>query len=73
METNGKRVFVLGAGASHGSRFDLPMMDGFFEEDILGAPEFAPLAEFLRRYTPDANVRSVNLEDVMSHLVSTAK
>lgn len=62
-----KKVFVLGAGASKASDFELPTMDEFFDKALL-SDEFRQLKEFLCKYSGNDDPTTVNLEDVMSYL-----
>jgi len=59
-----KTVFLLGAGASKGSMYQLPCMAGFFEEEI----EEEALERFLQWFYKDTPRDKYNLEEVLSYL-----
>jgi len=63
-ENERKTVFMLGAGASKGSVYNLPCMSGFFEEQI----DDEQLEDFLRWFYQDASRDTYNLEAVLSYL-----
>lgn len=61
----GKTVLVLGAGASFVSKFQLPVMAGFFGPH---REDFTDLFEFLEWFYPEDNLSQYNLEDVLAFL-----
>jgi hypothetical protein len=64
----GNTVFILGAGASNASDFNLPAMVGFFSKDHLGR-QYPNLRKFLSSYSPPRTpLKKINMEDVITHL-----
>lgn len=63
--SDGKTVFVLGAGASKASDFALPVMKGFFDSRL---DKFGRLSTFLRAFYPDQAVSEWNVEDILAFL-----
>jgi len=63
-----KTVYFLGAGASNGSIFGLPTMEGFFREDELALDDFSELREFTETIFPKILPGKLNLEDVITYL-----
>jgi hypothetical protein len=58
-------VVILGAGASFASAFKLPLMEGFFGEDLTAFPR---LSGFLNRFYGGRKASSFNLEEVLGYL-----
>ena len=63
-----KTVYFLGAGASAGSDFELPTMEGFFKAEHFKSGRYPKLREFIRTLYPHTSFKNVNLEDVITHL-----
>jgi len=63
-----KTVYFLGAGASHASRFSLPLMKGFFNKKDFSEAEYPNLKEFIHQVAPHTDIEGVNLEDLITHL-----
>lgn len=61
----GKRVLILGGGASRASEFHLPTMKGFFGDDL---SEHPGLEEFLKWFYGDLSRDQYNLEEVLAYL-----
>src|SRR5438067_4426990 len=61
-----KTVVVLGAGASKGSDFSLPTMQGFFGANIHQIPD--RLRSFFAWFYPGRAPADYNLEEVLSYL-----
>ncbi len=70
----GKTVYLLGAGASHGSGHALPVMRGFFgsgESDCRALEKTtraSGLVDFLRWFYPETTPSDYNVEEVLSYL-----
>lgn len=62
-------VFFLGAGASHGSDFRLPLMDGFFDEESL--KNYSNLKNYIRKLNPKNPLEKVNMESIITHMELT--
>ena len=66
-----RTVVMLGAGASAGSTFSLPVMKGFFDPNGK-TPISCSLKKELRHiYGDDVDLRTVNVEDVFAFLEIT--
>jgi hypothetical protein len=63
-----KTVYFLGAGASAGSDFKLPTMEGFFREEDFQDVNYPKLKEFIETLYPNTPFKNINLEDVITHL-----
>lgn len=63
-----KTVYLLGAGASNASKFDLPTMNGFFREEDFSGRNFSELCKYLSDTFPTVPVSGLNLEEVVTHL-----
>jgi len=61
-------VYFLGAGASKGSDFELPLMKGFFREEDLASNEYTHLKEFKDTRFPETPINDLNMEEVITHL-----
>ncbi len=61
-------VYLLGAGASRGSRHELPTMQGFFAPPLVAEARFSRLREFINGSFPQAHVEKLNLEWVLTYL-----
>ena len=61
-------VYFLGAGASKGSDFELPLMKGFFREEDFHLKEYSHLKEFIDKRFPKIPINDLNMEEVITHL-----
>jgi len=61
-----KTVYFLGAGASKGSDFGLPVMNKFFKE--FDEEEFEILTGYLEKTFPGQSIEKLNLEEVITHM-----
>ena len=61
-------VILLGAGASYGSEFNLPMMEGFFRTSDLEGEIYSNLKKYILSGFPSTPLANLNLEDVITHL-----
>lgn len=60
-----KTVYFLGAGASHGSDFQLPLIEGFFDLTLRDFPE---LSKYIKSTFKELSLEKVNLEEVITQL-----
>lgn len=65
---NQKTVYFLGAGASNGSDFKLPLMKGFFREEDFKDGNYPNLFEFIRKYFQKIPFCKLNLEEVIINI-----
>lgn len=63
-----KTVYFLGAGASAGSDFRLPTMEGFFRKEDFQENRYPHLKELLERLYPETPYCKINMEEVITHL-----
>jgi len=63
-----KTVYFLGAGASHGSDFNLPVMRGFFREEDFCGGHYSNLGAYMENAFPATQLNELNLEEVITHL-----
>lgn len=63
-----KTVYFLGAGASAGSDYNLPMMRGFFREEDFGGSQYCALLGFIQKYFPNVSFQELNLEELITQL-----
>jgi len=71
---NQKTVYLLGAGASNASDFELPLMKGFFREEDFKNGNYPNLSEFIKEHFQKIPFCELNLEDVITFLeLSTDK
>lgn len=68
-----KTVYFLGAGASNASDFKLPLMKGFFQEDVFSSGEYKNLKKFIEKYFSrgfinELNMNELNMEEVITML-----
>ncbi|MFQ5646068.1 MAG: hypothetical protein ACE5GM_03985 [bacterium] len=69
-----KTVYFLGAGASAGSDFNLPVMKGFFrEEDFTGNGVYKNLRDYISSFRPKTELEDINLEELITHLELTSE
>lgn len=60
-----KTTYILGAGASKGSDFELPCMSDFFQKGY-SASEYPQLDRFIKNYFKKSPLSDLNLEDVIT-------
>jgi len=63
-----KTVYFIGAGASRGSDFRLPTMEGFFEESRFVDNNFPNLEKYINTLYPNMPFEKITLEDLITHL-----
>ncbi len=65
---NQKTVYLLGAGASNGSDFGLPLMEGFFREEDFNNGNYPNLSKFIKKHFQKIPFCNLNLEEVITFL-----
>ena len=65
---NEKTVYLLGAGASHVSDFNFPLMEGFFKEEDFNSGNYPNFRKFIYNYFPSIGFNKLNLEEVITML-----
>ena len=63
-----KTVYFLGAGASAGSDFKLPVMQGFFNDKEFRSKQYPALWNYIDRTFKEVSVEKVNIEEVITLL-----
>lgn len=63
-----KTVYFLGAGASAGSDFKLPVMKGFFDDAEFQSGKYPALLEYINKTFKELPLENVNLEEVITLL-----
>lgn len=63
-----KTVYFLGAGASAGSDFKLPVIQGFFNDEEFRSDQYPALWSYINRTFKGIPLEKVNLEEVITQL-----
>lgn len=67
-DSSSKTIYFLGAGASHVSDFELPLMTGFFREEDFDSKGYSNLHKFIKENFQNISFEELDLEEMITNL-----